>query len=194
MPIIAMTAHALEGDREACLAVGMDDYLTKPLRKRALRESLSRWLLVDEAGKGIVMEGVEPPPEDPGTETRPSGRPEGIDGARLQELELLFQNMPGGLVEGVLKPFLPILADHARTLEEALASGAGDILRASAHTLKGASRNLGFYALGAAAEAMELDARQGNLEAAADRAGELRRQVREVQAFIEACPQPFVAP
>jgi CheY-like chemotaxis protein len=44
MPIVAITAHALSGDREACLAAGMDEYLAKPLSSEALRDVLSRVL------------------------------------------------------------------------------------------------------------------------------------------------------
>ena len=43
LPIIAITANALEGDREACLACGMDDFLSKPFRQKALEQVLRRW-------------------------------------------------------------------------------------------------------------------------------------------------------
>jgi DNA-binding response OmpR family regulator len=65
IPIVAMTAHAMQGDREACFAAGMNDYVSKPLSPRALADALRRWLPSEPGGAARLDVGTLPGTADP---------------------------------------------------------------------------------------------------------------------------------
>ena len=72
LPIIAMTAHAMKGDRERCLAEGMDAYVSKPLRPQELFEVLERLVPATAADPAAAEPAAEPPPRPrPSTSPRP---------------------------------------------------------------------------------------------------------------------------
>ena len=129
LPVIAMTAHAMAGDRERCLAAGMDDYMSKPLRPEALDEILERWLGIAPAGAGSARaseEAVDALIDAARMRTFRSDYPDIVD----QLLELFLQSTPPLLAE--LRSAIDGDDDHAASSRRNAASVEPNALSSSA--------------------------------------------------------------
>jgi CheY-like chemotaxis protein/HPt (histidine-containing phosphotransfer) domain-containing protein len=141
IPIIAMTAHALKGDREKCLAAGMDDYLSKPARLNEIEQAISRAML-----PGTIQDGSKDAPSKPSvSEKAVWDRAAALD--RLGGDESLLDE----LIELFFNDY-PVLARH---LTEAMARGDIASLREPAHKLKGSLGALGLPATADLAQEIE---------------------------------------
>ena len=171
IPIIAMTAHAMKGDRERCLEAGMNDYVSKPINPQEVADAVARWLPADaappvpaapvEAVSAAVVPAVPPEPE-------PVATPANAAPAWPTRSTLL--DRLGGDEEvfvEVIKIFLEDAPLLLTGMDEALAAGDAKTLRRLAHSMKGSSGTAGAEALQQASQALEQAAAAGDLAAAA---------------------------
>jgi two-component system, sensor histidine kinase and response regulator len=178
VPIVAMTANAFEEDRRRCLEAGMDDYLSKPIERRALHAALVRWI-GSEAGAGGAVAGAPPspaaaalaPPADCALPQDDTSAPE------LDErvIGILTADLPADLLPEIVATFVAEVDARVAAIEQAAAGGDADLARAQGHALKGSAATFGAAALRDLAHAIEQAGRVGDVVAVRAHTLRLRR-------------------
>jgi len=162
VPIVAMTASALVGDRERCISAGMDDYLSKPVTLAQLDHVLSRWC--PDTGPAL---------------------PEAVDAGQLDSLRLL-DGGDGLFLASVVDSFMASSQAFLKTMAVAIETGDGPALAREAHRFKGEASTLGAPAL--ADLCAQLQAAGSPLDAAT--AGDLlaraEKELQRVRARLRA--------
>ena len=172
IPIIALTAHAMKGDRDRCQEAGMDDYLSKPLLAEELRATLAKWLRAD---------GPHPPPGPEGRQgeaDRALSRPDGDADAEAAVVARCSGNR--SLAARLLRDFVSQSSQDMDTMSRAVAEGDVEALAQAAHRLSGAAANLALRGSEAVGAELESLAREGKTDGAGRLVVALRVQIDRV--------------
>lgn len=175
--IVALTAHADEATRRNCLRSGMNDVITKPVRRAPLLRAVDNWLGMNQehgAARGLPSENAE-------------GRGQIGDSAPIN-YELALHEFSGDkeTVDDVLKQFLAEAESQIQRLHEAVESNDNETLRRESHRIKGGAANLTAMPLAAAAERLEQHAAQAHEGGAAELLRDFEREFDRLRVFLES--------
>ena len=156
VPIIALTANAMQGDKERCLSAGMNDFVTKPIILAKLRPVLERWLRPDNNAKPVKTQAMN----SRSLLENPSETEESLDKNLLENLRADSQM---GSINWLIDLYLQELPNYLKNLQQAVAAGETRNVYLQAHKLKGASANLGARRLVSFCRKLEEVAQQSDI-------------------------------
>ena len=183
IPIIAMTAYAMKGDRERCLEAGMDDYLGKPVKLEDLQEVLEQW---GPKGVSRYEKGEElSRPLNGMPSTIKKEEPTGIDPKVIERLRSLAEKTDPSLLKQIFQLFMNDTRERIAALREAEAARNADGLRKPTHALQGACANIGALSMAGICQKLQILGNGLSVDGALELIEELEKEFNRVRNEIE---------
>ena len=173
MPIIAMTAHAVQGDREKCLEAGMNDYISKPISLKELEDKLEKWLMPGADDMNKRIKGIK-------DKKSPN------KGLPLFDFTALVERLDDEtLAKTIMETFLSDMPRQIQILKEIIETGDISAVELRAHAIKGAAANVEGYSLRETAFKMEKAGKAGDRNSVRALLADMEIQFGQIKEAME---------
>ena len=181
LPVIAMTAHSAGDYQDQCLKAGMDDFISKPLRRKDLLEIVRKWT---KSGSAPVHETVS---EQVETATQNQAEDQAVENNAPMNFELALDEFLGkrDVLINVVGLFLEKVESQIITLCQAISYKDADVIRQEAHSIKGGAANLAANDLSQIACELELIGKSEHLEGSDKVLKRLEKEFNRMQSYFD---------
>ena len=180
IPVIAMTAHTMAGDREKCLKAGMNGYVSKPIDPLVLASELEKWIGKETSGTERMTGSLE--------EEKPPNEADDVDPFRIFDRETLLKRLMDdeALTERIVAGFLDDMPEQMAVLRSFVENGQAEQAGGQSHKIKGAAANVAASAFQETAHDMERAGKAGDMASLQRLLPKLEERFLQVKARMES--------